>query len=86
MNGIQICAILSSSNTIAYSLSRNYQLNENALAMRLILPLDTAYAIIYAIFTVLVIINRQLYASGLIDSIQYTSYYAFINSVSLWCL
>jgi hypothetical protein len=63
-----------------YSLSRNFQLNENALAMRLILPLDVAYALLYTAFNVLVVVIRaQRY--GLTNA-QYSFYYNALNTVS----
>jgi hypothetical protein len=45
-------------NASSYNLSLSYQLNENALAMRLILPLDLSYALLYPIFVCLTIVVR----------------------------
>uniref|UniRef100_A0A183C7Q0 Uncharacterized protein n=1 Tax=Globodera pallida TaxID=36090 RepID=A0A183C7Q0_GLOPA len=36
-----------------YSLSRNYQTNENILTMRIIFPLDLSYTIFFSVFNVL---------------------------------
>lgn len=36
-----------------YSLSRNYQTNENILTMRIIFPLDFSYTIFFSIFNIL---------------------------------
>jgi len=73
--------LFSQSHYHNYSLSRNFQLNENALAMRLILPLDAAYALIYTIFTILVILLR--YNKPTMSTLQFTTYYIFINTVSV---
>jgi hypothetical protein len=47
-----------STKSSEYSLSRNYQVNENALAMRMILPLDLSYAALYTVYIAIVILIR----------------------------
>jgi hypothetical protein len=42
-----------------YSLGKNFQIKENLLAMRLILPLDVSYVFIYATYLVLSILIRM---------------------------
>jgi hypothetical protein len=41
-----------------YSLGKNFQIKENLLAMRLILPLDISYVFIYATYLILTILIR----------------------------
>ncbi|KAF7631199.1 hypothetical protein Mgra_00008573 [Meloidogyne graminicola] len=42
-----------------YNLSLNFQLNENILAMRLILPMDIAYATIYLLYNIIASLLRS---------------------------
>ena len=63
----------------AYNLSRNYQLNENALAMRLIMPLDVLYALLYSIFTAMTMIIRAY--KPMLTIADYVFYYALANTV-----
>nr|CAD2177527.1 unnamed protein product [Meloidogyne enterolobii] len=61
-------------NSAKYSLSQNFQLNENTLSMRLILPLDLSYALFYSFYIVFAIILRA-YKS----SMPLTQYILFYN-------
>uniref|UniRef100_A0A1I8B6M3 G_PROTEIN_RECEP_F1_2 domain-containing protein n=1 Tax=Meloidogyne hapla TaxID=6305 RepID=A0A1I8B6M3_MELHA len=45
-------------NPTKYSLSRNFQLNENTLSMRLIFPLDLSYALFYSLYIGIVLVLR----------------------------
>uniref|UniRef100_A0A1I8BK99 G_PROTEIN_RECEP_F1_2 domain-containing protein n=1 Tax=Meloidogyne hapla TaxID=6305 RepID=A0A1I8BK99_MELHA len=62
-----------------YNLSLNFQLNENIMAMRLILPLDIAYATIYLLYNSLVILLR--FYKDEISSANYVFYYSAINAL-----
>jgi hypothetical protein len=68
--------------SVEYSLSRNYQLNENNLSMSIIFPLDSSYAIIFGIYQILSMVDRYAYSSGQIDAVGYMSYYAPIMTVN----
>jgi hypothetical protein len=73
--------IRSRANPRGYSLSRNYQLNENALVMRLILPLDVAYALLYSLYiasTMLIRAYKPLLSFG-----DYIFLYNLADTVSL---
>uniref|UniRef100_A0A914NRH8 Uncharacterized protein n=1 Tax=Meloidogyne incognita TaxID=6306 RepID=A0A914NRH8_MELIC len=61
-------------NSAKYSLSQSFQLNENTLSMRLILPLDLSYALFYSFYIVFAIILRA-YKS----SMPITQYILFYN-------
>ena len=45
--------------TAGYSLSRNYQVQENVLAMRLVLPLDLCHALVYSVYVLAVSVIRS---------------------------
>uniref|UniRef100_A0A914N925 G_PROTEIN_RECEP_F1_2 domain-containing protein n=1 Tax=Meloidogyne incognita TaxID=6306 RepID=A0A914N925_MELIC len=60
-------------NSAKYSLSQNFQLNENTLSMRLILPLDLSYALFYSFYIVFAIILRAYKSSMPIS--QYILFY-----------
>nr|CAD2154545.1 unnamed protein product [Meloidogyne enterolobii] len=60
-----------------YSLSTSFQLNENILSMRLILPMDIAYATIYLLYNALVVFLRS-YKEEL-SIATYVFYYNIIN-------
>ena len=62
-----------------YSLSTSFQLNENILSMRLILPMDIAYATIYLLYNALVVLLRS-YKEEL-SIATYVFYYNIINLV-----
>ncbi|CAK5079468.1 unnamed protein product [Meloidogyne enterolobii] len=62
-----------------YNLSKSFQLNENILVMRLILPMDIAYATIYLIYNALVVLIR-IYKDK-ISSTNYVFYYSTIDTV-----
>jgi len=60
-------------------LSLNFQLNENIMAMRLILPLDIAYATIYLLCNALILLLR--FYKDDISLANYVFYYSAINTV-----
>lgn len=62
-----------------YSLSRNYQLNENALAMRLIMPLDILYAILYSIYTATTMLIRAY--KPVLTIVEFIHYFLLTNMV-----
>jgi hypothetical protein len=62
-----------------YSLSWNYQIKENVLAMHLILPLDLSYVLFYSLYNGLVILIRGL-ESGM-SGPDYYFYYDMANMV-----
>jgi hypothetical protein len=62
-----------------YSLSRNYQLQENAFAMRLVLPLDISYALFYTLFVAFSTYLRA-YRSSLTPA-DFTHYFDYGNTV-----
>jgi hypothetical protein len=63
----------SSASTGAYSLSQNYQLGENLLSMRLILPLDVSYALLYSLYSLLVLLIR--FQRSQLSKSRYIFYY-----------
>nr|CAD2178456.1 unnamed protein product [Meloidogyne enterolobii] len=64
-----------------YSLSTSFQLNENILSMRLILPMDIAYATIYLLYNALVVLLRS-YKEEL-SIATYVFYYNIINLLDM---
>jgi hypothetical protein len=67
-------------NFANYSLSRNYQLNENRLAMSLILPLDIFYAALYSIYTSMILLIRAY--QPVLSPADYIFYYNLANTVN----
>uniref|UniRef100_A0A914L2F7 Uncharacterized protein n=1 Tax=Meloidogyne incognita TaxID=6306 RepID=A0A914L2F7_MELIC len=61
--------------SFTYSLSANYQLNENLLAMRFILPLDASYALFFGLYLISVAVLR-IYRDKIGD----------VNYISFYCL
>ena len=49
---------------VGYSLSRNYQVQENVIAMRLILPLDVCNALLYSLYAAAIIALRANFSTG----------------------
>ena len=76
-NGIH----LFSKTSTSYSLSRNFQLIENTLAMRLIFPLDVFYALLYTVFTALTIVIRSVKDKDEVTKADYIFYYYNANLV-----
>ena len=64
----------------SYNLSRNYQLNENAATLRLILPLDFSYALLYPVYIALVLVIRSYKSS--MSTVDYAFYYHMTNTAS----
>nr|CAD2186738.1 unnamed protein product [Meloidogyne enterolobii] len=62
-----------------YNLSKSFQLNENILVMRLILPMDIAYATIYLIYNALVVLIR-IYKDR-ISPTNYVFYYSTLDTL-----
>nr|CAD2178830.1 unnamed protein product [Meloidogyne enterolobii] len=60
-----------------YSLSISFQLNENLLSMRLILPMDIAYATIYLLYNALVVLLRSYRYE--LTAATYVFYYNVLN-------
>jgi hypothetical protein len=50
--------------------------------MRLILPMDIVYGLMFTIYLVGVLVVRSLYSSKQLTIIQYSFYYDLMNSVS----
>ena len=63
-----------------YSLSRNYQLNENTVAMRLILPLDISYALLYILYISIVLVIRAFKSQ--LSNARYAVYYNSVDTVN----
>ena len=64
-----------------YSLSRNFQLNENALTMRLILPLDIFYALLYTVYQGITIGIRS--SKPYISQDNYILIFTAVNTVKI---
>jgi hypothetical protein len=67
---------------LGYSLSEHFQIRENIVAMRLILPIDALYGLMYSVYMVGAVFVRSLYAQAKITAIDYSFYYDLLNSVS----
>nr|CAD2182945.1 unnamed protein product [Meloidogyne enterolobii] len=67
--------------SFTYSLSANYQLNENLLAMRFILPLDASYALFFGLYLISVAVLR-IYRDKLGD-VNYISFYCLATMLPL---
>jgi hypothetical protein len=68
-------------NPVEYSLSRNYQLNENVLTMQLILPLDVFYACFYSLHIASVIVIRSFRFE--LSNRDYVFYYYLADTVKI---
>ena len=68
-----------SNKNATYSLSKNYQLKENLLSMRLILPLDAAFVLLFCVYVVTGFFLR-LYKDK-ISPLHYISYYYIAQMV-----
>ncbi|KAF7632443.1 hypothetical protein Mgra_00008138 [Meloidogyne graminicola] len=65
-----------------YSLSANYQLNENLLLIRYILPLDASYALFFGIYLIIVVLVR-IYRD-VIGDVNYISFYSLASMVKFF--
>uniref|UniRef100_A0A183BS33 G protein-coupled receptor n=1 Tax=Globodera pallida TaxID=36090 RepID=A0A183BS33_GLOPA len=63
-----------------YSVSANFQMNENLMTMRLILPLDISYAILFGIYLLIGIILRY---SNQMSNTNYVAFYRIAATLLL---